>query len=76
MLYTIHQIFLFFSHPSCLSSKGASSTFSANIPGLGGPPATSPREGIIDAMANHQKGTLSLGEASHDPQFWNGLQEY
>jgi hypothetical protein len=35
----------------------------------------SPRVGIIHAMHTHQKGTVSLGEATHDPQFWNGLQE-
>jgi hypothetical protein len=23
----------------------------------------------------YQKGTVSLGEATHDPQFWNALQE-
>jgi hypothetical protein len=36
---------------------------------------TSPSEGIIDAMPTHQKGTVSLGEATHDPQFRNDLQE-
>jgi hypothetical protein len=35
----------------------------------------SPREGITHVMQTHQKGTVSLGEATHDPQFWNGLQE-
>jgi hypothetical protein len=36
---------------------------------------TSPSEGITDAMPTHQKGTVSLGEATHDPQFSNALQE-
>jgi hypothetical protein len=35
----------------------------------------SPPEGIILVMKTHQKGTVSQGEATHDPQFWNGLQE-
>jgi hypothetical protein len=32
-----------------------------------------PREGIIHAMQTHQKGTVSLGEAIHDPQFWKEI---
>ncbi len=36
---------------------------------------TSPSEGTIYAMPTHQKGTVSLGEATHDPQFSNALQE-
>jgi hypothetical protein len=40
-----------------------------------GSEGASPREGIILAMQTHKKGTVSLGEATHDPQFWNGLQE-
>jgi hypothetical protein len=35
----------------------------------------SPRERITHVMQTHQKGTVSLGEATHDPQFWNGFQE-
>jgi hypothetical protein len=35
----------------------------------------SPPEGIIDVMATYQNRTLSLGETTHDLQFWNGLQE-
>jgi hypothetical protein len=35
----------------------------------------SPCAGIIKALKTHQKGTVSLGEATHAPQFWNGLQE-
>jgi hypothetical protein len=33
------------------------------------------REGITHVMQTHLKGTVSLGEATQDPQFWNGLQE-
>jgi hypothetical protein len=51
------------------SPIGAFSTFPTKVLDLGGPPATSPREGITDAMAIYQKGTLSLGEASQDPIF-------
>ncbi len=35
----------------------------------------SPSEGITHAIHTHLKGIVSLGEATHDPQFWNGLQE-
>jgi hypothetical protein len=35
----------------------------------------SPCEGITFVMQTHQKGTVSLGEATHNPQFWNGLQK-
>jgi hypothetical protein len=35
----------------------------------------SPYAGIINALKTHQKGSVSLGEAPHAPQFWNGLQE-
>jgi hypothetical protein len=35
----------------------------------------SPSEGIIVAMQNYQKGTVSLGEAAHDPQVWNALKK-
>ncbi len=35
----------------------------------------SPREGITHTMHTHQKGTVSLGEATHDAEFSNGLQE-
>jgi hypothetical protein len=35
----------------------------------------SPSEGIIVAMQTYQKGTVSLGEATHDPQVWKALQE-
>jgi hypothetical protein len=48
------------------------STCPARSVGLRKPP---PREGIIIAMQTHKKGTVSLGEAPHDPQFWNGMQE-
>jgi hypothetical protein len=33
----------------------------------------SPCTGIINALQTHQKGTVSLGEAIHDPQFWKEI---
>ncbi len=35
----------------------------------------SPSEVIIVAMPTYHKGTVSLGEATQDPQVWNAFQE-
>ena len=73
--FTVHYIVLFLVTLSSPLSGRCFLYFSDQILGLGGSPATSPREGITDAMAIYQKGTLSLGEASQDPHFQYGLQE-
>jgi len=55
------------------SSPPTSIIYSIGLPcQICGLERASPCEGIIDYLPKHQKGTVSLEEAHHDPQFWNG----
>ncbi len=72
MYYKINVEIKFFNDPILLPSM----VYFLYLPcQICGSERASPREGITHVMQTHQKGTVSLGEAAHDPQFWKGLQE-